>query len=1383
MRFKTLLILLFCLSVLFAQNKTDKFYHLTMRDGLSNNDVTTIFKDSKGFLWVGTRDGLNKYNGYDFTVYRNNIGNPKSISGNDILSITEDHNGGLWIGTVTGVSKYNRETDTFTPENNSTNTSNEAFNNRAISLLVDYKNQLWIAFQNRIVILDPETGKRNEIACHKTIEKLLQGKPLIFLYEDKARNIWMGISGGGGLIKVTANRKNATLFDDHPAKQPIFPQSTICSIYEDENKLLWLGTLNDGLYTYNADKQQFAKVNSPIPTTRITSIVPAGNHQLWLCQGHSMSVINVQNPQWAFQYTNNPNDPQSFTPGYAVKLYKDNTGIIWIATGVGISYFDPNRDKFSLFYHNIGSENGVEKHFVKSCAFDEKNNAWIGTFKKGLFYYDKTTRTSTQYKASQTGLSTDMVTAICKVQSGEYWIGNLSGISIFDAKTKKVTSSLKHSDSEANSLYHNIINKIFQDKRGNMWIATLESLDLIRGGKFTHFSKGNLNGLSHYLVNDILEDREGSIWIATTYGLNKYDYSKNKFTQYLSNPNDKNSLSNSTITALSEDSKGTLWIATQNGLESYDKKNHTFKKFLVKDDISLKMIYQMIAEKNSNNLWLVTSNGLSKLNTKTAVVKNYDESDGLSINTEGIYTDSTGNLYIGGLHNGFYTFQPKTIKDNSIIPPVYISNLLLFNKSVAIEPENENAILQKHISQTKEITLAYDQSVIGFEIAALNFTLPEKNQYAYKLEGFDKDWVYANAKKRMITYTNLATGTYTLRVKGSNNDGVWNEKGATLTIIITPPFWRQNFAYLIYLLLLIGAIYLFWWYLSYQNHEKSKVALVQLQAEKAHEMDLMKLRFFTNISHEFRTPLTLIAGPLNTLMTEARKGILDKSRVLEQYALMQRNTARLMHLINQLLDLQKSETGTLKLNFSYGDVMGFMDGLYQQFVPLAEQKNIVYLFFRDGLDKLETSFDTDKLEKIITNLLSNAFKFATGKVELSVKVQDKNLIIEVEDDGIGIAPGNLTHIFEDFYQVDNSNTRKNEGSGIGLALTRELVKLHNGTITAQSEQGVRTVFRVNLPLSTVNGQRTTDSGQQTTVSSEQTIVNGQRTTDGIALTVDRRPLTVDLDTVDKGTVDKETILIVEDNADLRLYIRDILGDTYRMVDAKNGKVGLEMALELLPDLVVSDVMMPVMDGMEMCHSLKNDERTSHIPIVLLTALSADEMKLKGLKTGADDYVTKPFNADLLLARIENLIETRHRLQQKFQHALVVVSNKLEPKEMVTNVGDEKLLKKAMELVEQNIDNLDFGIQEFVEGMNISRRGVYAKIKAITGQSVSDFIKSIRLRRAAQLLLTKEFTVSEICYMVGFQSRTHFHENFKAQFAMTPTEFVQKKMSESEFTEF
>lgn len=1330
---------------LIAQEQNIKFFHLDMKDGLSNNEVNTIFKDSKGFLWVGTLNGLNKYDGYRFKVYKSEVGDSATLGGNSISGIVEDNSGQIWIGTDDGVCKYNRDTETFTrlkPQNKNSDALRARF---AHTLLIDYKGYLWIFYNGSFEQIDTKTGKFVQLIKDKKALDYLNSKNISSAVEDSENNLWIG-TWFGGLVKLDKNRESATYYNN-------FPSNTVISLFYDGSSNLWISSIDNGFCKFNTKSKQFdflsafsKNKNQPTFSTYIS------NDKLWISSDHSIIELQVSTGLISTTYIHDPNNPHSITPAKQKYIYKDNSGIIWIGSAAGISYYDPQRDKFSKFYYVIGNKKH-EKYYAKSGIIDRNRNVWINTFGKGVYLFNPKNKSFSPVLNKSNGLASDFTSCICKLNTGDYWIATENGISIYDPTKNKIIDNLVHSVKNANSIYHNSIRKIFQDTYSNIWIITQESLDLLKNGKFIHFTKENLRGLSHYKINEILEDKDGNVWIGTYFGLNRYDNKTKSISKYLSSPNDKNSLSNSYIVSLFEDSNGTLWVSTLNGLNVYDKKTNTFKPFKLKDK-NLSNLIHKICEDNSKNVWFLSSSAISILNLKTFDLKNYDNTDGINMNYECFFKDMNGRFYIGGAHSGIYIFNPLEIKKNNIIPTIIISKFSILNQEVKVEPKNSHAILQKNISETKKITLNYDQSVLEFELAALNYTLPKKNQYAYKLDGFDKEWVYLNPEKRTITYTNLNPGNYTLFVKGSNNDGLWNENGVSLEIEILPPFWRTTIAYIIYFLLLLGTLLVFMHYSLLRFKEKSLL-----------ELDQMKIRFFTNISHEFRTPLTLISGPLNKLMDDVQKGSVQTERMMKQLSLIERNSQRLLMLINQLLDMQKSEEGKLKLEPSHGDLILFLHNIFNVFSSIAEQKSISYLFEKD-IESFETEFDADKMEKIIYNLLSNAFKFTKDKVILKIEIESTKVLVSVHDNGIGIAKQNLSKVFENFFQVDNHNMYRNQGSGIGLALARELVQLHKGTITVQSVLGEGTIMRVELPFL-----------QKIATAANPIIIEPIEETESKNETepfdeTDYSPYAKDQEDIfDEHDRQKPLVLIVEDNPDLREYISDILNQNYRISEAENGKIGVEFAFKLLPDIIVSDIMMPQMDGNELCSILKEDERTSHIPIIMLTALSAISSQLKGYEHGADDYITKPFNADLLLARIKNLIEVRKQLQHKFQRSVFV-----NPADFVTNVSDEKLLKKAMELVESNLDNLDFAIPEFILGMNMSKTGIYKKIKVLTGQSVSEFIKSIRLRHAAQLLLRKEFTISEISYRVGFQNRTQFNRAFKEQFSMSPTEFIQSNLN-------
>ncbi len=1321
-----LFLLLLVAHALFSQEQALKFYSLTTSDGLSSNEVNRVFKDCQGFLWIGTSNGLNKYDGRRFSVYKNNPANNLSISGNIINSIVEDAHSQLWITTDRGLNRFDPRTETFTRIALEDDPEVDELKNKRSLLFLDHYGHLWVSGERKLFCLDVQSAQPIRLTGLDIANDIVKNANLSCIYEDKSGYLWLGF-WDGRLLQLDPTRKHLrTILGLSGKKPPLFRARCM---YEDTSKKIWIGTYEQGIWTLDANRQQLSQPTTLFGYKEITSLIPVGTSHLYVGQGHTIKEFNMRTNQLAATYIHNPLDATSFTPGSTVAGYKDNDGIIWYSIAFdGVCFSDAKRDRFAPFYHAIGTAT-ADKYYVRCFALDAQGDKWLGTYGKGLLHFDPARNQYTAYTQEKDGLSSNIITTIYPLKSGLFLLGTPYGINLFHPTLRKLISRNQYGYFGKSILLSSYIFHVLEHSKGNLWVATDTGLELIKGDKHIHF---NQFGLGKLEIRNLLEDKNGAVWIATTYGLYRYEARLHSFVRYFNDPKNTNSLSDSDVQCLFTDSEGVLWVGTANGLNKYDNLTNSFKSYPLQKVLGDVSVYKILQDENKF-YWLISSKGLLKF--KGSVVKQYNQQDGLLVNKDFIGKDASGRIYVGGRHTGFYAFKPQQIKDNSLPPAVYITGLSIFNQPVVPEPSNRNAILQQHISYTQEIKLSYDQTFLEFQVAALNYTFSEKNRFAYQLLGLNKEWVMLDAGKNSIVFTYLAPGEYTLNIKGSNNDGVWNAKVSSLKIEVLPPFWRSGWAYFFYLLIVLFV-------LVYSR----KVILLRFREKSKSELESMKLRFFSNVSHELRTPLTLISGPLNQLIYEVRQGGFTKEKWLEHFLLMQRNTDRLMHLTNQLLDLQKTETGMMKLQLSVGDVIEFAETLYAAFVPKAQAMNVQYHFTHDD-EKINTLFDPDKLEKIVVNLLSNAFKFCKLNVELKLTVQNNHLVIVVQDDGVGISQEYIHKIFDNFYQIDNSTTRGTQGTGIGLALTRELVLLHKGTIHVESEPEKGTTFRVELPivLNAENDQPIT--------------INPQFSTDSPQLSTDNSQ---------PSSTDFPLVLIVEDNPDLRLFIRNVLADRYRMVEAENGKVGVEMALELMPDLIISDIMMPVMDGMELCNTLKTDERTSHIPIILLTALSATESKLKGLKTGADDYVTKPFDAQLLMARIENLIALRKRLQLKFQQL-----PHLPLAEVTTNAADEKLLKRAVELVEKGIENEDFSIQLFIDGMNMSRAGLYVKIKALTGLSVSDFINSVRLRRASQLLLSNEYTITEIGYMVGFQSTSQLNRAFKEQFLMTPSEFIKK----------
>ena len=834
------------------------------------------------------------------------------------------------------------------------------------------------------------------------------------------------------------------------------------------------------------------------------------------------------------------------------------------------------------------------------------------------------------------------------------------------------------------------------------------------------------------------------------------------FTSYRYNPNDSSSLSSNVINAIYEDSRHNLWIGTWAGLNKFDYRTKTFKAFRKKDGLADNVVYGII-EDDEGNFWVSTNQGISKFDPVNLTVENYNTADGLQAQEfiRGSFLKSkSGEFFFGGV-NGFNSFFPNEIADNPNVPPVYITDFWIYND--LMKPGVPHSPLEANITETKEIVLPYTQNEFSFEFAALNYSQAFKNRYAYYLEGYDKTWRDAGTQRK-ASYAKVPPGLYTFRVKASNNDGVWNENGAVIKIIVHPPWWKTWWAYAVYAMAIVA---LFLWYrqnLINRERLKNDLKLEHLELTKMQEMDKLKSYFFTNISHEFRTPLTLILSPIRDMVSGNFKGDVKK-----QYQMVIRNGERLLRLINQLLDLSKLGAGSMKLKTSNLDIVQFLKPIVSAFDSLAQRSHIRFIFEHPA-GAVMVYFDPDKFEKIITNLLSNAFKFTReGEIKLSVRTLGTNsgddsekVEIAVIDSGAGIPQEYINSIFDHFYQVAHHSNA--EGSGIGLSLTKELVELHKGKIIVESVEGKGSTFKVRFLL-----------GKSHLKESEIDDSNGPLvSTHKIIAGFDYPVLPVQQETVPApelhAGIDLPRILIVEDNNDMRGYIRQSLENNYRVLEAANGKDGLKLGLEIIPDLIISDVMMPGMDGVALCKAFKNNIYTSHIPMILLTAKADMESKLEGLETGADEYLSKPFNSYELQVRTKNLIRSREILRERFTESKKTA---LEPKEISITSLDEKFLKNVLQVIEKNIADSEFRVESLGKELEMDHTAVYRKIKALTGETAVEFIRNIRLKRAAQLLKQQKLTVSEVTYHVGFNDLQYFRTCFKKQFGVSPSEYMTR----------
>ncbi|HVV03603.1 MAG TPA: ATP-binding protein, partial [Puia sp.] len=813
-----------------------------------------------------------------------------------------------------------------------------------------------------------------------------------------------------------------------------------------------------------------------------------------------------------------------------------------------------------------------------------------------------------------------------------------------------------------------------------------------------------------------------------------------RFRHYVNEAGNPASLSNNNVISIKEDSRGLIWVGTREGLNVFNKKEGDFTIFRRGDGLPDNAILNIL-EDNDHQLWLSTPNGLSRVTVRvdpqtghvTCRYTNYDQTYGLQgkeFNENAALKTGTGELIFGG-GNGFNIFDPQKLRASPHHSQLIFTDLQVFNKTVGIgEKLNGHVILPQSITESRQITLRPNENVFSIGFAALDFLDAQKVKYAYMLEPFNKDWLVGDGRRAV--YTNLDPGDYTFKVRSADEDGSWNEQVLELNIKILPPFWKTPLAYILYSLLLIGALLLARHILLQRAAMRFALAQERKEAHRLHELDMMKIRFFTNVSHEFRTPLSLILTPLDKIIQHT-----DDPARKAQFNLIHRNARRLLNMVNQLLDFRKLEVQELRLNTSKGDIIRFIKELSYSFADIAEKKNIDFSF-REATPSLCAFFDPDKMERIIFNLLSNAFKFTPegGEVEVVLNFNDGTLILKVRDTGIGIEKDKQEKIFERFFQNEIPGSMVNQGSGIGLAITWEFVRLHNGTIKVESEPGEGSCFTVTLPV---------------VIAEEE-----------VAGPVAAAPLEEEK----KGKKSKkQTVLLVEDNEDFRFYLKDNLREYFNIQEAVNGKEGWQKTLGSHPDLVVTDISMPEMNGIDLCRKIKEDKRTAFIPVILLTALTGEEQQLRGLETGANDYMTKPFNFEILLSKIRNLLTQQETARKTYQKQV-----EASPSHPKVESSDEKFIRQALDLVEKNMANPDFSVEEMSRELFISRVALYKRLLALTGKTPIEFIRSTRLKRAAQLLEKSQHTVSEIAYEVGFNNPKYFSRYFKAEFGVLPSAY-------------
>lgn len=1351
----------------YAQQQKVNFTSLNLKDGLSSNIVNTILKDRYGLMWFATEDGLNKYDGTNVTVYKQKSDDPTGLQANDIRALHEDKSGNLWVGSSGGsVSLYDRKKNSFInfPANTGEGLSSDVIS----SICSDYTGKIWVGTFSGLDVIDPSSKKIRKFTIRSKNQNIFPTTAVRCIYEDRKRRMWIGTNAGLYLY----NRKaNSFAFFQHLSNPASLSGNFVYSITEDRFGDVWIGTKN-GLSKLLPGAKGFQNfrhnANDPntLSSNLILSLAANDANQLWIGTEDGLNIMDIKTGGIT-KYIPDSRDIYSLTGKSISCIYIDKQGIYWLGPfHGGVNKYDTNLNLFHLKQSNVFDPKGLNGSVVTSFAENGNGGIFVGTDGGGLHLFDRKTELFRHFKLSSTNGNVSGNLSIMTMEmtrSKKLYIGTYSqGLFVLDTRTEKVQQFKAGSNSgELNS---NDIFCIKEDRNGKIWIGTNGGgVNVLNSDHQVVAKYGkNVKGIDKYPINDFIrfidEDDNGDIWIGSYgSGIAVFNPASEKFTLY---DKSNSKLPNNLTMCVLKSRDGSIWIGTfSGGLSLFDRATKQFMTFSEKNGLNNATVYA-IAEDRQGQIWVSTNRGISSFDRKTKKFTNYGVYNGVQNNNFVLgsgFSSSDGEIFFGGAE-GFNYFNPEYFTKNKNVPSVLLTDLKIGNTSVI--PSADGPI-KEHISVVNTINLDYKQN-FTLSFVSVNYTAPEQNRYAYRLEGFDKDWIEAGATKS-VSYTNLDPGTYVFHVKASNNDGKWNTAETALKINVKPPFWRTAFAYVSYVLIVSGALL----YIRHRGIQKLKMKFAVVQekmkadqlreqerkeAERLRELDKLKIKFLTNLSHEFRTPLSLIMGPVDKLLSEKKE--VDTTGSL---TMIKRNTRRLLNLVNQILDFRKIEEHELRLNLSQADFVLFIKEVLESFNDLSERKQIK-LVFKSQLKSFYTSFDQDKIERVLFNLLSNAFKFTPVGGTIALELEKNNqfgsipeslLIIKVSDTGIGISATDKEKIFDRFFQIDTTASILNQGSGIGLSIAKEFVKMHGGNITVQSELGSGSSFIIQLPFSA------TDAIDELTIDFSSSAES--KPTDEAVIDTE--------EVIDR--MDIPSILLVEDNEDFRYYLKDSLSAFYKIYEAANGQEGWQKTLAHHPQVIVSDINMPFMNGIEFCCKVKSDKRTSHIPIILLTALTGEEEQIIGLETGANDYLTKPFNFEILNAKIKNLLFLNRTLKDTYTKQI-----KIQTPEVLIESHSDRLLNKVILYIEENLNNPRLSVEDLSKHVGMSRGSLYHKILELTGQSPVEYIRSVKLDKAVVLLEKSDLNISQIAYTVGFATPNYFAKSFKAKFNMQPSEFIQ-----------
>jgi ligand-binding sensor domain-containing protein/signal transduction histidine kinase/DNA-binding response OmpR family regulator len=1366
--FRVVVILFFTINCLFSQNTFENHQFRLVSKETSKSGIYTIAQDQSGVMWMGTNGaGLYKYDGVNYIAYEQNSNINNSINSNLIYVVYVDTRNRLWVGTDEGLCLYNRNLNTFENIDIQKKTRKETVIS-VKSIVEDHNGNLFLGtFNGGLLRLNIESRKITEIKLGMANSSNCLINSLV---KDNKGTIYLGTNFGLRVVDPTKNEvKKVNALNNQ------LLSGNIVSMFIDTKQNLWIGNGYKGLVKLNLDAKTKQAFSYPITGKRIMSILATDPNTI-LCATENDGLIIV-NDQGIVQkkYINSKFDNRSLSSNSVWSLFLDREKRIWLGYyNKGLGVFDKLNSKVNIIESLPGNTQSLQTSCVTGIAKDDEGQLWISMEGGGVDVYNPKTKLFKHITKSDTrfysGLTNDNITNVFIDKNQNIWLSSWNE-GIFVLK-KGSRNFINYNTKNTPTLTSDNIMSIAQDSKGVIWIGTFaKGLHYYTpsDGQFHHCNSTPFytNGLINLDIRKVMVDSDDAVWVGSTTGLYKIDtndYITFSVTSFRSKMSEKlkNHKSTHTINTLYQAKNKEIWIGTDGaGLFSYNKKTDALNWYINLRGLHEKSI-SSILESNDGSIWLSGKKGITKLDLQKKTTVNYSTYDGLlgnDFNNNSALKDKNGFLYFGS-YEGLNYFNPASLVKSKKQLPIYLTDLKLFNKSVG--PLEKNSPLIKVISETKKIILRHDQSVFTIDFIAINYSFPARNEFAYYLEGFEDSWNYVGSK-RSATYTNLAPGNYIFKVKASEKNGVWSQKPLELKIEILPPWWKTSFAYLFYSLLLFAAVHFANQY--YQNRFKQK-QMIEFEQKKALQIEKLnnkKLQFFTNISHEFRTPLTLILNPLGDILKnnslELPNGVLNKLKTI------QKSSDRLSRLINELMDFNQLQFNKMTLQLQLIEVVGFTKDIVSYFDEEAFSRGI-HLQFESNKTLLKDWIDPKMFEKIIFNVVSNAFKVTpdNGKISVKIVVNEEGINyplisstgiypsfeVIVEDNGAGLDKKDIKKIFDRFYQVNNLNKAYYGSTGIGLEVVRGFVELHKGIIEVESELGVGTTFKLLFPIG------------KDFFNENEILLEEFKKDKKISFTPTIEKAAIQL-TDDPDKQDRVyTILIVEDNVELRNYLKNELKKEYKVLVAENGLVGLELALQKLPDLILTDVIMPVMSGLELCKNIKADLKTSHIPLMMLSAKALIKDKLEGIDSGADMYLSKPFDMDILRSSLVQLINSRQIMFNKFYNGITPKA-----KEKTTTL-DNEFIKNILTYINENISEPELSVEVLASKVFLSRSQLYRKIKTLTGVSVNEFIRNVRLEKAKELIELGNDNITEISFKVGFSSPSYFTKCYKEKYGYLPT---------------